>query len=110
VTVQGQVNSPSAITYVPGEKASWYFKRAGGSTPAAAMKDAFVIRADGSVVGRGSNSGFWSGSVMSTVMYPGDTVVIPEKIITGNSAWRGVLQTVQVMSQLAITAGVVASF
>jgi len=47
---------------------------------------------------------------MSTVMYPGDTVVIPEKIITGNSAWRGVLQTVQVMSQLAITAGVVASF
>lgn len=110
VTVQGQVNSPTAITYVPGEKASWYFKRAGGSTPAASMKDAFIIRADGSVIGRGSNSGFWSGSVMSSVMYPGDTVVIPEKIITGNTAWRGVLQTIQVMSQVAITAGVISNF
>jgi protein involved in polysaccharide export with SLBB domain len=110
VTVQGQVNSPTAITYVPGEKASWYFKRAGGSTSAASMKDAFIIRADGSVVGRGSSSGFWSGGVMSSVMYPGDTVVIPEKIITGNSAWHGILQAVQVMSQVAITAGVISNF
>ena len=110
IAVQGQVNSPSAITYIPGKKAEWYFKRAGGHTAAANMKDAFIIRADGSVLGRGSSSGFWSGSVMSTVMYPGDTIVVPEKIVTGSAAWRGLLQTMQVMSQVAITAGVVSNF
>ncbi len=110
VTVQGQVNSPSAITFTPGKKATWYFKRAGGHTPAASMKDAFVIRADGTVVGRGSESGFWSGGVMSTQMYPGDTLVIPEKIITGNTTWRALLQTAQVMSSVAITAGVLSNF
>jgi protein involved in polysaccharide export with SLBB domain len=110
VAVQGQVNSPSAITYVPGKNAEWYFKRAGGHTASASMKDAFVVRADGTVVGRGSTSGFWSGNVMTTTMYPGDTVVIPEKIVTGSSAWRGVLQAVQLMSSVAVTAGVVASF
>jgi len=110
VTVQGQVNSPSAITYVPGKNAEWYFKRAGGHTPSASMKDAFVVRADGTVLGRGSSSGFWGGGVLSTVMYPGDTVVVPEKIVTGSSAWRGVLQAMQVMSSVAVTAGVIASF
>jgi protein involved in polysaccharide export with SLBB domain len=110
VAVQGQVNSPSAITYIPGKRADWYFKRAGGHTASASMKNAFIIRADGSVLGRGSNSGFWRGNVMSTVMYPGDTIVIPEKIVTGSAAWRGLLQTMQVMSQVAITAGVVSNF
>lgn len=110
VAVQGQVNSPSAITYIPGKRADWYFKQAGGHTASASMKNAFIIRADGSVLGKGSNSGFWSGNVMSTVMYPGDTIVIPEKIVTGSGAWRGLLQTMQVMSQVAITAGVVSNF
>jgi protein involved in polysaccharide export with SLBB domain len=110
VAVQGQVNSPSAITYIPGKKAEWYFKHAGGHTAAADMKNAFIIRADGSVLGKGSSSGFWSGNVMSTVMYQGDTIVVPEKIVTGSNAWRGLLQTMQVMSQVAITAGVVANF
>jgi len=110
VAVQGQVNSPSAITYMPGKKAEWYFKRAGGHTAAANMKDVFIVRADGTVLGKGSTSGFWSGNVLSTVMYPGDTIVVPEKIVTGSGAWRGLLQTMQVMSQVAITAGVVASF
>ncbi len=110
VAVQGQVNSPSAITYTPGKKADWYFKHAGGHTASADMKNAFIIRSDGTVLGRGSNSGFWSGNVMSTVMYPGDTIVVPEKIVTGSAAWRGLLQTMQVMSQVAITAGVVSTF
>lgn len=109
VAVQGQVNSPSAITYIPGKKAEWYFKRAGGHTAAASMKNAFIIRADGTVLGKGSSSGFWRGSVMSTEMYPGDTIVIPEKIVTGSGAWRGLLQTMQVMSQVAVTAGVLSN-
>jgi protein involved in polysaccharide export with SLBB domain len=110
VTVQGQVNSPSAITYVPGKNAEWYFKRAGGHTPSASMKDAFVVRADGTVLGRGSKSSFWNGSVMSTLMYPGDTVVIPEKIITSNSTWKGILQAAQIAASVAVTAGVISNF
>jgi protein involved in polysaccharide export with SLBB domain len=110
VAVQGQVNSPSAITYMPGEKASWYFKRAGGATSSADQKNVFIVRADGSVVGKGSSSGFWDGGVMSTVLRPGDTLVVPEKIITGSSTFRVVMQTIQTMSQVALTAGVFANF
>jgi protein involved in polysaccharide export with SLBB domain len=108
VAVQGQVNNPSAITFSPGKKADWYLKRAGGTTEFANTKSMFIVRADGSVIGQ--NGGFWSGGVSATVMEPGDTVVIPEKIITDNPTWRNLLSTAQMASSLAIAARVATSF
>lgn len=108
VAVQGQVNNPSAITYAPGRKGDWYLKRAGGTTEFANPKSMFIVRADGSVIGQ--NGGFWNGGVTSTVMEPGDTVVVPEKIISDSPGWRNLLSTAQMASSLAIAARVATSF
>lgn len=109
VAVSGQVNSPSAITYTPRKSAAWYLKRAGGPTEFANAKNAFIVRADGSVIGR-SSSGLWSGSILSSAMRPGDTIVLPEKILSDNPVWRNLLNTAQITSSLAIAAKVATSF
>ena len=111
VIVSGQVYNTSAVTFVPGKSASWYLQQAGGATSLADKKAIYIIRADGSVVGReGSSTGFWHGNVLSVRLQPGDTVVVPEKFIGGNSAWKEVLNIAQFASSLAIAARVATSF
>ncbi|HVO71120.1 MAG TPA: SLBB domain-containing protein [Aggregatilineaceae bacterium] len=110
VLISGQVYSPSAISYAPGKNAGWYLQQAGGPTELANRKDIYVIRANGAVVGQGSGAGLWKGSVLSTVMRPGDTLVVPEKIITGSNGWKTALTTAQFVSSMAIAAAAVHSF
>lgn len=103
VLVSGQVYNAAAITFVPGKNAGWYLRHAGGATNMANTKEIFVIRANGSVVGR--RSGEWySEGVLDTKMEPGDVVVVPQKIIGGSMFWRNMLATAQVLSSVAITA------
>jgi protein involved in polysaccharide export with SLBB domain len=105
VLVSGQVYNASAITYVPGKSAGWYLRHAGGSNEVANRKEIFVIRANGSVVGR--RSGEWYGSdVLATRLDPGDVVVVPQKIIGGSLFWRNLLTVAQISSSIAITAAV----
>ncbi len=110
VLISGQVYSPAAISYAPGKNAGWYLQQAGGPTTLANRKDIYVIRANGSVIGQGSGSGWWKGNVLSAVMRPGDTVVVPEKIISGSSGWKNALTTAQFVSSMAIAAAAVHSF
>ena len=111
ILVSGQVYNATAITHIPGKNAEWYLKRAGGPTDLANKKDIYIIRANGSVFGQGSaGSGWWKGNVLSATMHPGDTLVVPEKILMPSSFWKNALTTAQLMSAMAITAGVVASF
>jgi len=110
VLISGQVYSPSAISYAPGKNAGWYLQQAGGPTTLANRKDIYVIRANGAVVGQGSGSSWWKGDVLSAVMRPGDTIVVPEKIITGSSGWKNALTTAQFVSSMAIAAAAVHSF
>lgn len=105
VLVSGQVYNAAAITYVPGKTAGWYLRHAGGSTSMADNKEIFVIRANGSVVGRHSGEWYTDG-VLDTKMQPGDVVVVPQKILGGSMFWRNMLATAQVLSSIAITAHV----
>ena len=104
VLVSGQVYNASALTYVPGKEASWYLRRAGGTNDVANRKEIFVVRANGSVIGR--RSGEWYGAnVLATRMEPGDVIVVPQKII-GSLFWRNLLTVAQLSSSIALTAAV----
>jgi protein involved in polysaccharide export with SLBB domain len=105
ILVTGQVYNASAITFVPGRSASWYLQRAGGATAIANRKEIFIVRANGDVVGR--RSGSWYGhDVLSTRLNPGDTIVVPQKIIGPSVTWRNLLGTAQIIASLAIAAAV----
>jgi protein involved in polysaccharide export with SLBB domain len=104
VLVSGQVYNASAITYVPGKEASWYLRRSGGTNEVANRKEIFVVRANGSVIGR--RSGEWYGAnVLATRMEPGDVIVVPQKIV-GSLFWRNLLTVAQLSSSIALTAAV----
>ena len=102
VAVSGQVYSPSALTYSPGRTAGWYLDHAGGPTNMGDKKKVFIVRADGSVIGR---RGRFDGSVLSIHLNPGDSVVVPEKIV-GSPLWRSLLSIAQMLSATALTATV----
>jgi len=108
VLVTGQVYNATALTFGPGKTASWYLSRAGGTNSTANRKEIFIIRANGSVVGRHSG-GWFSGDVLSTKLNPGDVVVVPQKVIGGSLFWRNLLTTGQLAASIAITAGVAAA-
>ena len=112
VMVTGQVYNPTAITYVPGKSAGWYLRQSGGPSELANKKTIFVIRADGSVISRGSGSstGFWRESVLATVLGPGDTVVVPEKLLGGTPVFKTLVESAQVLSSIVITAKAAGAF
>ena len=108
VMVTGQVYNPTAVTYVPGKDAGWYLQQAGGVSELANKKSVFVIRADGSVIGKSStSSGFWKQSVLGTVLRPGDTVVVPERLLGGTPVFKTLVETAQIVSSIAISAAAV---
>ncbi len=111
VLVSGQVYNPAALSFVPGKKAGWYLRQAGGPTTLANKKDIYIIRANGSVFGRASaGAGWWKGDVLDTTLRPGDTIVVPEKILSGSTLWTNLLTTAQMTTNLAIAAKVATSF
>jgi protein involved in polysaccharide export with SLBB domain len=105
VLVTGQVYNATAITFTPGKSANWYLSRAGGTNATAQRKDTFIIRANGTVVGRPSGS--WTDDkVFSTILNPGDVVVVPQKVIGASAWWKTLIQTAQLAASVAVTAGI----
>ena len=84
---------------------------AGGSLSAAGRRpnrDAdrrheFIIRADGEVVSRDMSKGPWGNEFNDLHIYPGDTIVVPEKVLKP-SALYGVMNWSQMFSQFALGA------
>jgi protein involved in polysaccharide export with SLBB domain len=105
VLVSGQVYNATALTFAPGKTAGWYLSHAGGTNTTANRKEIFIIRANGSVIGRHSG-GWFDADVLSTKLDPGDVVVVPQKIIGSSLLWRNLLTTAQLASSIAITAGI----
>jgi protein involved in polysaccharide export with SLBB domain len=101
VLVTGQVYNATALTFSPGQTAAWYLGHAGGTNTTADRKQIFVIRVNGSVIGRHSG-----GDVLSTKLDPGDVVVVPQKVIGSSLFWRNLLTAAQLASSVAITAAV----
>lgn len=109
VLVTGQVYNATALTFTPDHTAGWYLSRAGGANATADRKDIFIIRVNGSVVGRRSGGGWFEGNVLSTRLSPGDVLVVPQKIIGASAFWRELLSTGQLAGSVALTAGIAAA-
>lgn len=77
VSVVGQVNNPSDIIYRDGNDVSDYLDMVGGLTRNADEDFVSVIKADGTVV---TSKGIFS-DVYSYKLEPGDSIVVPEKIV-----------------------------
>jgi protein involved in polysaccharide export with SLBB domain len=107
VVVSGQVFNPTAVTFHQGRNARWYLKQAGGATDLGDKKEIFVIRADGSVIGQGGGTGWWRQDPLDVALNPGDTVVVPERLINVPGAkLKSLADAAQIISSVAIAASV----
>lgn len=103
VSVEGAVFNQNSFLFVPGVRVGQYIRKAGGPTRAADPKKAFVIRADGSLLSRQYVS---KHQFESTRLYPGDTIVVPERI-ERQSALRNLVYLGQIIGQFGLGAAAV---
>jgi protein involved in polysaccharide export with SLBB domain len=111
VNVVGAVYDQNSFLYHPGSAVIHYLRLAGGSNRDADAHHSFVIRADGSVVGRSSmkNQGAWGKSFDNIRLNPGDTLVVPEKTLRP-TAIRSFLDWSEMFAQLALGAAAIRDF
>ena len=95
VNVKGSVNSPVAVTYVPGASLDYYVRAAGGVTRQGDVRYAYVTQPNGKVEATGGKFIFRSNPKPK----PGSTVFVPAK----DSSARRVdyLATLGTIAQLA---------
>jgi polysaccharide export outer membrane protein len=119
VNVLGAVYNPNALIF-EGQRpeVSYYLKKTGGPTDNAEADKMYVVRADGTVVAKAETGWFnagWSdeekrwefgSSFEDTRLYPGDTVLVPQKIIKPNYM-KDVKDITTILYQIAVGAGVV---
>lgn len=104
VSMIGAVYGQNVLLYRPDRKVRDYLDLAGRPNRVADQRREFIIRADGSILSRDTApGGLWSKGFESTPVYPGDTIVVPEKPIKP-STLRDVVDWSQVFSQFAIGA------
>jgi protein involved in polysaccharide export with SLBB domain len=108
VNVVGRVYNPTGVVYDPAnDSVQYYLETVGGPTPNADKDNIFLLKADGSVVSRGNaDKGFFSGGFMESKVKPGDSVVVPEKLVQIRTM-KDVKDITQILFQIAVTTGVV---
>ncbi len=90
VNVKGAVNSPIAVTYVPGRSLDYYVRAAGGITRKVDLRYAYVTQPNGKVEATGGKFIFRSNPKPR----PGSTVYVPEKSGTTGVNYLATLGTI----------------
>jgi protein involved in polysaccharide export with SLBB domain len=119
VNVLGAVYNPNALLFEEQRpEVSYYLKKTGGPTDNAEADKMYIVRADGTVVAKAETGWFntgWSdeekrwefgSSFADTRIYPGDTVLVPQKVVKPNFM-RDVKDITTILFQIAVSAGVV---
>ncbi|MFH0809674.1 MAG: SLBB domain-containing protein [Pseudomonadota bacterium] len=116
IQVMGEVYNPEAFIYNPDATIRSYLRKAGGTTSDANERAAYVLKADGTVISKRQEGWFgiswddensrWLTGFYGLRLDPGDTVVVPVNI--ERVFWlREVKDITQIISQIALTAGIV---
>jgi protein involved in polysaccharide export with SLBB domain len=101
VNVIGSVYNQNAFLFAENRRAGDYLRLAGNPGRIADRSHLFLIRADGSVVSRAEHREF-----ASLPIYPGDTLVVPERLLKG-SGTRAVLDWAMLFSQVSLGAAAI---
>jgi protein involved in polysaccharide export with SLBB domain len=104
VSAFGSVNNENVFIYKPGKTVGDVIKSA-GLTEDAEPAQAFVLRADGSIIARNDRSGFFGGGFEAVAMMPGDTLVVPAQMDREsryNAFIRGAKDWTQILSNMGI--------
>ena len=103
VAAFGAVNNENVFVYKPGRTVDDVLRIAGVSEDGE-LDQAFVLRADGTVVSRKDRSGWFTGSFDSLALMPGDTVVVPQKV-DRESKWTFITRVVKDWTQILANLG-----
>ena len=106
VSVVGDVYNQGSFIQRPGKTVDRYLRDSGGPTRNADKSKIFVVRANGSVVGKEAASGFWTGGFNGMVLMPGDTVVVPEQLNPG-AALRNFKDWSQILFNFGLAAAAI---
>src|SRR5208337_2813815 len=109
VQVAGAVYNENAFRFQPRKHLSAYLNDAGGPTRQADAKRIFLVRADGTVISRQSQGQFWHTDFASTVLLPGDAIIVPTKLKSPNNFMQQLPYLVQTLSQTAMTGAVISA-
>lgn len=107
VSAFGSVNNENVFIYKPGKTVGDVIKSA-GLTEDAEPGQAFVLRADGSIVARRNRGGFFGGGFDSLEVMPGDTLVVPAQI-DRESSYNFVVRALKDWSQILSNFGLSAA-
>jgi protein involved in polysaccharide export with SLBB domain len=118
VQVMGEVFNPTAVFAEKGRTVDFYLNSVGGPTDNADEDSIYVVKADGSVIsskqgrlfgraGWDSEQYRWTMSGFEdTVLDPGDTIIVPRKIV--QYPWAGITKDITtILFQIAVAAGVI---
>lgn len=106
ISVIGAVYGQNVFLYNSGRKLEDYIALAGNPNRVADRKHAFIIRADGSIYSRDRAKGILSNSFDTTRINPGDSIVIPERLIKP-SALRQFIDYSQILSSFGLAAAAI---
>src|SRR6266567_4715096 len=106
INVLGAVYNQNSFIYRSGSEVQSFLDLAGGPNSNADRKREFVIRANGAVLSRTVVKGVWGNEFYHLHLYPGDTIIVPERTIKP-SALRGLIDWTQIFSGLALGAAAV---
>lgn len=104
INVLGEVLNPIAFEYNKKINVNEAIKNAGGYQDYANKRKVYVIRANGLIEKAPKN--IFLGSV---TLQPGDTIVVPRKIITNNPGIDALLPITQILSDFAFSAAAIES-
>ena len=106
VNVVGAIYNQSSYVYSNGRRVGDYLHLSGGPTSDADRKHAYLIRANGTVVSKSQASGGFGGGFDRLLMYPGDSIVVPEKTLRPSSM-QSFIGWSQSFSQMAMGAATI---
>ena len=107
VSVIGAVYGQNVFLFNPERRVEDYISLAGKPNRIADRKHAFIIRADGSIYSRERAQGVWTNSFNNARINPGDSIVVPEKLIKP-TALRELLDYSQILSSFGFAAAAIA--